>query len=290
MTKILVIGGTSKLANELKKLKNYENIKIFYSYKNFKKNNFHLNLNKINYTKVQKFLTNKKIDGVLFCAGITDYYQCKKNYNKAFKINCIQTPKLIKFFLSLKIYTCFISTNTIFEKKTAQNEKSFPNPKFEYSKMKRTTENKIINYSIKLKKQKYLSVLRLTKNVNEGTQPFKDWSRKLKKNIKIKAFTDLYFSPITFRESALISIKILKKKFNGIFHLSGKKDFNYFEFAKLLALRLKKNKKLVISTTSKKEKIKLLYNNKVTSIKMTYTKKKLNINPVSINKVLREFK
>ena len=55
MTKILVIGGTSKLANELKKLKNYENIKIFYSYKNFKKNNFHLNLNKINYTKVQKF-------------------------------------------------------------------------------------------------------------------------------------------------------------------------------------------------------------------------------------------
>ena len=28
MTKILVIGGTSKLAKELKKLKNYENIKI----------------------------------------------------------------------------------------------------------------------------------------------------------------------------------------------------------------------------------------------------------------------
>ena len=176
------------------------------------------------------------------------------------------------------------------KKKNPQHEKNSPNPKFEYSKMKRITEKKIINKSIKLKKKKYLSILRLTKNVNKDTQPFREWLKKLKKNKKIKAFSDLYFSPISFKDTALLSLKITKKKLSGIFHLSGKKDYNYFQFAKMLAIKLGKNKRLVTATTSKKENIKLLYNNKITSLKMTYTKKKININSVSINRVLKEFK
>ncbi len=144
MINILVIGGRSKLAKEIKKIKINKKIKIYYSSKKIQNNFFYLNLNNINYKSIKKFLFLKKIDRVIFCAGITNYYECKKNYNKAFKINCIQTLKIISFLLSLNIYVCFISTNTVFEKKTSQDEKGSPNPKFEYSKMKRLTEKKII--------------------------------------------------------------------------------------------------------------------------------------------------
>ena len=65
---------------------------------------------------------------------------------------------------------------------------------------------------------------------------------KIKKNKKIKAFSDLYFSPISFKDTALLSLKITKKKLSGIFHLSGKKDYNYYQFAKMLAVKLGKNK------------------------------------------------
>ena len=63
----------------------------------------------------------------------------------------------------------------------------------------------------------------------------------------------MYFSPISFKDTALLSLKITKKKLSGIFHLSGKKDYNYYQFAKMLAVKLGKNKKLVLPTTSKKK-------------------------------------
>ena len=45
--------------------------------------------------------------------------------------------------------------------------------------------------------------------------------RKIKKNKKIKAFSDLYFSPISLGHS--ITLLKITKKLSGIFHLSGKK-------------------------------------------------------------------
>ena len=254
MKNVLVVGGNSRLAQEIKKSIKNKSFKIYYTYKKKYKNFLHLNLKNPNLKKIKEYLNKKKINSVIFCAGITNYNECKKNFKKAYEINCIQTPKLIKLFLNLNIFTCFISTNTVFEKKSPQNEYDETNPKFAYSKMKKITEDKIILYSKKRQVYKKLSILRLTKNVYKKTEPFNSWIKLIAQDKKIKCFNDLFFAPIRFKDSAKLLFKIVKKEAYGIFHLSGEKDLNYYEFARLLVKKLNKSNLQIISTTSTKEK------------------------------------
>ena len=81
----------------------------------------------------------------------------------------------------MNIFTCFVSTNTVFEK-TPQNEYDEANPKFDYSKMKKITENKIILFKKEKFKKNY--ILRLTKNVNKKTEPFNSWIKFIKQDKK----------------------------------------------------------------------------------------------------------
>ena len=288
MKNVLVVGGNSRLAKEIKKIIKNKNFNIYYTHRKKYKNSLQLNIKKPNLKKIKEYINKKNINSVIFCAGITDYYDCKKNFKKAYEINCIQTTKLIKLFLNLNIFTCFVSTNTVFEKKTPQNEYDEANPKFDYSKMKKITENKIISYSKKKKIYKKLSILRLTKNVNKKTEPFNSWIKFIKQDKKIKCFNDLFFAPVRFRDSAEILFKIIQKEAYGIFHLSGEKDLNYYEFARLLVKKLNKSYLQIISTTSTKEKKKLLFKNSITALGMKNTKKKLKFYPVKITKIVNE--
>jgi dTDP-4-dehydrorhamnose reductase len=237
---VLIVGGNSRLAQEIKKITKRQKIKIYPSYRNRIKQKLKINLlEDINFKNIKTYLIKKNISAVIFCAGITNYYQCKKDFKKAFLVNCTNTVKLIKFFINLKIFTCFVSTNTVFEKKNPQNEYAKKNPKFEYSIMKNITEERLISYVKKNKLKKYFSILRLTKNVNKNTEPFNIWIKSLKKNKKVRCFEDLFFAPIRFKDSAQTLLKIAKNKIHGIFHLSGAKDLNYYEFAKLLSKKIR---------------------------------------------------
>ena len=141
----------------------------------------------------------------------------------------------------------------------------------------------------RLKKlNEYLSILRLTKNVCQNTQPFKVWINQIKNKKNIVAFDDLFFSPILFENSADILLKIIEQKKVGIFHLSNKKNLNYYNFAKkLLSYLGSKNK--VIKKSSKDYGLNLLYKHNISSLSMNYTKKKLKVNYVKLNEIFKFF-
>lgn len=284
--KVLIIGGDSRLGlvlkNNLKKKFNiYETTR-----RNKKSNNsFYLN-----FKNIKNFNPKIFFDFVIIVGGITDYKTCNKNFNYAYKINCINIPKISELFIKKGSFLIFISTNTVFKYiKKIPNEFDKPNPGFNYSKLKFIAEKKIFRIAKKNKAIKNFSILRLSKNVNKSTAPFDQWIKFIKKNKSFNAFEDLYFAPILFEDSASLIKKIILTESHGIFHLSGEKDFNYYNFAIKLQKKFKK-KNLVSKKNSADLGVKLIYNHHITSLKMNRTTKILKYKPVNIYRVLSYLK
>ena len=281
-TKVLIVGGDSRLAKVLKsKLKDDYNVyETTRRIKKTKKSFF------LNFENIKNFKTNIFFDFVLIVGGVTDYKICNDNYKYAYKVNCVNIPEIAKYFLKKKSFIVFVSTNTVFKyKKKIPDEDDLPNPGFNYAKLKLITEKKIRNIAKKYRLLNRFSILRLTKNVDKKTSPFDVWIKSFKKDKRINAFDDLYFSPILFEDSASVIMKIIKKKLGGIFHLSGEKDLNYYSFAKALEKKFRK-KKIVFRVNSKDIGVKLIYNHFITSLNMKKTSKQLNHKPVKVKSIL----
>ena len=281
MKKILLIGGDSRLAKVFfNKYKSNKTFKIQKTTRRPQKKNFiFLNLNDIS-----KFNNYNGYDTVVIIGGVVDYYECEKNYRYAKKVNCSNIPALAKKFLTNGSHVIFISTNTVFKSnKTIPDEKSKTCPGFKYAKMKDIAEKKLLKLKNKYNK---ITILRLTKNLDKNTSPVNKWISDLKKNKKITAFKDLYFSPILYENSSEAIYKIIKNNYYGIFHLSGIEDISYCNFAKQLIKRLGKKNELLNCLNSHDLKIKLVYNHKITALKMKYTKKKLKLKPIELKKII----
>lgn len=277
MKKILLIGGDSRLGKIF--YNNYNKLYKIYRTSRKKKIDYYLDLK-----KVKNFENTTKFDYVLFIAGIVDYQECEKNFDEAKKINLNNIPFLAKKFLNQGSHVIFISTNTVFKsKKKKPREKDKTNPSFNYSKLKDMTEKKLLIFKKNFPK---ISILRLTKNIDKNTKPFDDWIKILKNSGKINCFKDLYFAPILFEDSAKIIHKIVSKNLYGIFHLSGKKDLNYCQFAKLLLKKLKMSNKYLKCVTSKTMNVNLVYNHHITSLDMKYTTRKTSIKSIHVSKII----
>ena len=281
--KCLIIGGDSKLSQKLIPLLRANNIEYYSTSRRKKKSKKSIFLD---LESIDNFLIPKNTTSALIIGGITNYDICKNNYEYAYNINCIQIPKLFSRLIKKNIFTVFVSTNTVFKfKKKIPNEKNIPNPSFEYSKLKRITEQKLIEISKKNDKKKYLSILRLTKNVSVDTSPFGTWIKNINENKPITALKDLYFSPITFEDSSKILIHLIQKKKSGIFHLSGEKDISYSEFSLKFLNFLNKDSNFVNSKNSKQLGLNLVYNHNVTALSMRYTSNKINFYPIQLEKI-----
>lgn len=278
---ILIIGGDSRLAKELKKKLKKKKIKFIATSRRTKKNY-------LDFKTIKDFKIPKNTTCCIILGGITNYNECENNKIKTRKINTINIPKLAIKILSKKIFLCYVSSNTVLNYKFPANENAKVNPKFEYALQKSKVEKKLLDFARLKKLNEYLSILRLTKNVCQNTQPFKVWINQIKNKKNIVAFDDLFFSPILFENSADILLKIIEQKKVGIFHLSNKKNLNYYNFAKkLLSYLGSKNK--VIKKSSKDYGLNLLYKHNISSLSMNYTKKKLKVNYVKLNEIFKFF-
>jgi len=282
--KILIIGGNSRLGKELSKLLRISKINHVTTTRRKKtKNYFELK-------KPTNFNFDQGFTACVILAGVTNYKKCEKNKSLTRLINCDGVIALSKQILNRKIFLCYISTNTVFNSKFKSKESSTPKPNFEYARQKYYVEKKLTGYAKKNNKKNYLSIIRLTKNLSNDTEPFRIWFKKIERNKKIKAFNDLYFSPILFENSAKIISKILVKKYPGIFHISNISNLSYFNFAKKLFSFLKIDRNKIIKTSSKKEKINLIYSNKQTSLSMVCTNRKLKTKYITLDEIFKYIK
>ena len=278
--KILIIGGDSRLGKVLRSELKKKNIYYEFTSRRNRSKNF------LNLTNIKNFKINKKFTDCIILAGVTNYNLCENNKTYSRHINCKNVSEICKKVLKAKVFLCYVSTNTVINsKKIKPHEKTKPNANFEYAKQKLFVEKKILKYAKKNKLQNLLSILRLTKNVSNDTEPFKSWIHNIKNNNKIPAFDDLYFSPILFESSAKALIKIIKKQKNGIFHLSNELNLNYYQFAKKMFRFLNISQDNLIRTNSKKMNVKLIFKSKQSALSMKYTKKNLKQNYINIKQI-----
>lgn len=219
-------------------------------------------------------------------AGIVDYDTNENNPKLSYNVNCIQVPKLIIKLLLNDSKIIYISTNTVFKSRSKkQDEYCKTNPGFNYPRFKNIAEKKIIKMAKSLNKEKKLSILRLTKNIDFLSNPFRDWIKCFVTNKKIVAFKDLYFAPILYSDSAKFILTLIMKNIFGIFHLSGSKDISYYKFALSLQKKLKL-KKIVDGCYSKAKGIKLVYNHKITALNMRRTTLLTGQKPIPLRSVV----
>lgn len=281
--KILIIGGDSRLSKFLVPILQKKFICILTSRK-YKKNFLYLDLE-----KVSNFTIPKNIYCAVIIAGIVDYDTNENNPRLSYNVNCIQVPKLISKLLHNDSKVLYISTNTVFKSRSKkQDEYCKTNPGFNYPRFKNIAEKKIIKIANSANKEKKLSILRLTKNIDFLSNPFKDWIRCFSTNKKIVAFKDLYFAPILYSDSAKFILTLVMKNVFGIFHLSGSKDISYYKFALSLEKKLKL-KKIVYGCYSKTKGIKLVYNHKITGLNMRRTTFLTGQRPIPLKSVLDFF-
>jgi len=286
--KILVIGGDSKIGKYLVPFLKKNNYLVISTSRNKKR----LNKNKIflDLSKIDNFTIPNNIDATIFLASITKIKECEDNYKLAYKVNGINTLKLINKLIEKNIFVCFLSSSIVFKNKTnLPKEDDNHQPKSNYAKLKSFVEKNIFKLTKKIKKEKLLCILRVTKNVDTFTEPFNAWIRQINKRSKFSAFKDLYFSPITFHDTTKIILKIVKKKYHGNYHISGERDINYSDFAKKLLKYNNLSHNLLHSCFSYEKNIKLYSNNRITGLDMKKTSKIVKIKPTKIKKILKLF-
>ena len=283
--KVLVVGGDSKIAKFLIKdlKKNFHIISTTRRKKTVSRNKIFLDL-----VKLKSFILPKNISYAIILAGIDGHKKCSENYKYSYLINSVTIPKLMRKLISNKIFVCFVNTSAVFTSSSRlPKENAKYTPSFGYGAQKAIAERKIIKFVKRNKLKKFLSILRITKNVDIFTEVFSGWIKKINKREKFHAFKDLYFSPISFHDTTRMLHKIIKKKIYGIYHLSGERDISYASFAKKLLQFNNIDSNLVNYCHSYEKKIKLAYNNPITGLDMKKTSKITKIKPIKIKKILK---
>jgi len=279
---ILVIGGDSRLAVELISTVGEDQV-IATTRRENRPNRVFLDL-----SDITDFNIPNGIKSAVILGGITTFDGCSDNYNYAFNVNCLSIPALIEKLLAAGLFTCFVSSNSVFmntDGTPSESETPCPSPGFDYANMKYEAERRVMEIAKNLRKENLLSILRITKNVDKDAKPFCDWINNLSNGTKIVAFSDLYFAPIRYSDSANAIIKILGGMKHGIFHVSGIKDISYSDFAVNFVNYLGLDEKLVHPVLSSDIGVNLVYNHYITALNMKSTKEKLGIKETQLEKV-----
>ena len=78
------------------------------------------------------------------------------------------------------------------------------------------------------------AIIRLSKVLSGDDKLIRDWIKLIKKGETISPFQDLVMCPISLAYTTRVIFEIALSSFNGRYHVSGEKEINYYDFAKLI--------------------------------------------------------
>ena len=163
----------------------------------------------------------------IICAGLSNINYIERNLEHSKFVNVLSTIRLIKKLKMKNIFLVYLSSVSVFNgRKSFYKITDFPCPINNYGKYKLEIEEFISNYYYK-----NYAILRLTKVISGTTPLIKNWRKLYKLNKNILAFEDKFFAPISLDEVFESLNIILKEKLYGIFHLGGKDEISFYEFA-----------------------------------------------------------
>lgn len=286
MSRIIIIGGDSFLGKALNAVSNSQHDDVWITSRRLteRKNEFYLDL-----LDVDSFITdvNEKFDIAVLLAGVWDYKKCSEDPSSK-TINVFNIVKLADYFINSGVKTVFVSSNTVFGGDRAWcNEYDEHEPKFPYAQHKSLAEKELMNLAGKSGNLDLLKIVRFTKILDVTTPPIPVWMSKIDNNEILNPFSDLVFAPVSLSYAANSLYKIIKSSSSGIFHVSGSRNINYYDFL-VDILEFIDSRADISTTTSKEAGVHIPFLPKYSGIGMKRTTELTGIEPQDIDDVIRD--
>lgn len=244
LANILIIGGDSKIGTVLYKRLINKNSIVWKTTqkKSIKQNEFYFNLeDEILDTTFPKI----KFDFVFMCASITSLDYCKKFPELSYKVNVVDTLKVLKYFTKKESFIIFFSTNLVFDGLKPNRDIAEPlNPCTEYGKQKTLVENELSKFN-------NTAIFRLTKIIDYNFKLFDNWIEDLTNLNSISPFYDMKMSPVWIDDLIEFLLKYLEKPEKGVFHVSALDEITYYEAAKYIVRKLSLDLNNVVPISAK---------------------------------------
>jgi len=219
---VLILGGDSLIGSAL--FKHWSSDKHIQCYSSTRHKGLVSNSRPyIDLKKPELFKIHRRYyDVVILCASRSSIADCDLNKKQTRIINVDNTYFILERLSQLGTHIIFLSSNQVFDG-TAPFKKNndSKNPVSEYGKQKADAEDLIGSL-------KSFSILRLTKVIHPELPLFLKWKNMLDNGQKIRAFKDVYLSPIDIKKVIEKIDFLVKEKVVGIFHCSGNKDISYY--------------------------------------------------------------
>ncbi|MBI2541522.1 SDR family oxidoreductase [Candidatus Woesearchaeota archaeon] len=178
--------------------------------------------------KTSRFLKGKNPDVICLPAGITNLDYIEKNPNISEKINVLGTENIVNYCSDNDCRLIFFSSDAIFDGKMGPYyENDAANPISIYGKQKFEAENIV-------KKLDDFAIIRTSSVYGWDKKKMNFVSRlidSLENNKKIKAPTDQFYTPTYVIDLVNAAIKLMNKKFNGIYNIAGPDFMSRYKIA-----------------------------------------------------------
>jgi dTDP-4-dehydrorhamnose reductase len=173
---------------------------------------------------------SRPLDITFVCAGATKLAACEQNPIDTTRVNVDGTVALVQSLLATGSWIVFLSTNLVFDGSVSyRSANDLPCPTCEYGRQKASAEKQLLTLSPKV------AVLRLSKVVDCGSEPFSSWFQALSNRESVEAFTDKVCAPLSIQSTVSLLLSLARKRAGGLFQASASHDLTYAEAAALLA-------------------------------------------------------
>ena len=187
------------------------------------------------------------------------------------------------------MFVTFISTNSVFGGERPWPEEQAPHaPGIAYARQKAEAEKRIRAEARRLHAEDRLSIVRLTKILNEETPPLPGWFSAWAGGRTIEPFADLIFAPMSVRFVGNALATLGEKRVPGDLHLSGDENVSYVDFAMKLARRLGVDPALIAPTTAEAKGVHIAFKPRYSGLSMRRTTELTGVTPQPIDDVVNE--
>jgi len=248
--KYLIIGGTGVIGYKILQNIRKEDSSVKFTFLNNKqilKNSHFLNIENLIETK--NLIKKISPDIVIHCSALSNIDFCENNKKKAESINVLGTKNIVEGCKESNSKIVYISTSFVFDgkKKYSENDNTSPSTFYGFTKFKGEEIIKDSNLPfLILRTDQPYSWIEQWQHTNSVIRVIDS----LKKKKIFYEVNDWYNVPTYVPDFVNATMKLMKLKKEGVFHVSGSDFLNRYDWAILTAKIFQLNPDLIKSINS----------------------------------------
>ncbi|MAR08813.1 MAG: hypothetical protein CL681_02405 [Blastopirellula sp.] len=241
---IFIVGGSSLIGYALAAKFSQSSVKYYSSSRSIRSSYVYFDLSShLDYD----LIFPSDVTTVVLCAGLTSFSSCSSDPSLSYNVNVTSIKRLISYLIGRGIYIIFLSSNAVFEASLAFSHEDAPrHPVSIYAYQKCLVENYLISSTYS-----YYSIIRLGKVISRSTPLISQWSSSLASCKQIKAFSNIYTSPISLDFALEVICRVIfLKPSAAVFNSTASHDISFYFLALHLCNYLNLNFKNVVQSIS----------------------------------------